>query len=575
MRRPDPLLVARAVARDVLAGRELQRRLDLARHVGVIQPPVDGAPLDADHRVVGVVRAAVPAEARGGEALEHLGGLLARLSATPVVGERGLVAGDAGAAHLPERARLRVVRTLVGLDLRDADRVGELAVALRRQDGPGGLLEVAGELDEARREVVARVRAPRGERLAVVVAALVLAVGRDVAVVVVGHRDRDGQRVAQARRELLLGVVALDRRRVGGLGLRERRVGEEVPAHGVVADLRAHLPIGGVRDGQALALVARIDARPAPAVRRVAALGPVVAQVLVVADRVRARLDVARLVGPLLAGADGEEDPRDPERLEVDAGRFLEPAVARRGVVLGDRDPERLELVRADARVDGGRRDRAGRPHAEELAERIEHGARPLLAGGHAGDRDERLAPEGRVRLAVRDARVRVRDRPGVPAVGHGHRARGGEGDARAALGHLPPGAQRRVGDQPRGELALRVLLVGELEALVDRVVARALGLGRPDRVLGEDRDRPGAAVDHPLERGEVVAREQVVAVEHLRVQRVVDEVRQRLGVRRVGDVVEAHDGEVVVGVGVRVARGRAVVGGRRAEGVAVGLVEL
>ncbi len=45
-------------------------------------------------------------------------------------------------------------------------------------------------------------------------------------------------------------------------------------------------------------------------------------------------------------------------------------------------------------------------------------------------------------------------------------------------------------------------------------------------------------------------------------------------GAGRLGHVVEAHHGEVVVGVGVRVARRGAVVGQRRAERVAVGLVE-
>ena len=103
------------------------------------------------------------------------------------------------------------------------------------------------------------------------------------------------------------------------------------------------------------------------------------------------------------------------------------------------------------------------------------------------------------------------------------------------------------------------VLRVVELEPLVDRVVGAALGLGGADRVLGEDRHAAGS-------RGRRCARSgaEVVGARSGRCPRasrgagrVVDEVRERLRVARVGDVVEAHDRQVVVGVGAREA-GRA-----------------
>ena len=56
-----------------------------------------------------------------------------------------------------------------------------------------------------------------------------------------------------------------------------------------------------------------------------AALRPFVAEVLVVLLDVRARLDVARLVGPLLARTDREEDVAEPEDLEVNVEVLLDP----------------------------------------------------------------------------------------------------------------------------------------------------------------------------------------------------------------------------------------------------------
>ena len=139
----------------------------------------------------------------------------------------------------------------------------------------------------------------------------------------------------------------------------------------------------------------------------------------------------------------------------------------------------------------------------------------------------------------------------------------------------LRGGPQDRLGHEVGGVLGLAVFLVRELEPLVDAVVGAALGLGRADRVLRVDGERAGLAVDDPLQRRDVVGADQVVALEELRVQRVVDEVRERLRVVRVGDVVEAQHCHVVVRIRVGVAGRRAVVGLRGAERVAMRLVEL
>jgi hypothetical protein len=115
---------------------------------------------------------------------------------------------------------------------------------------------------------------------------------------------------------------------------------------------------------------------------------------------------------------------------------------------------------------------------------------------------------------------------------------------------------------------------VRELEALVDGVVGAALRLGGANRVLGVDGEGTRLAVRHALHRRHVVGRDQVVAAQHLRVEAEVDQVRQRLGGGGVRHVVEAHHGEIVVGLVVGIAGGRAVVGDLGTVGVAVGLVE-
>ena len=263
------------------------------------------------------------------------------------------------------------------------------------------------------------------------------------------------------------------------------------------------------------------------------------------------------------------------------------PRVAGRGVVGRERDAEAVKssLSRPGSTGDSGTSGGSGRPS------RSESWFRPSLAGTQSGSptTGSRGSPrERRRRLAVRHARVGVGDRPGEPAVdalhlvvrevaAKRHPAVGVALEVRVVLParDVPPGAGDRVGHQPRAVLRLAVVPVGELQPLVDRVVGAALGLGGAHGVLGPDVHRAGGLVGDGLQRRQVVARDQVVALEELGVQPEVDEVGERLGVGRVGDVVEPDHGHVVVGVAVRVAGGRAVVGQRRAERVAVGLVEL
>ncbi len=79
----------------------------------------------------------------------------------------------------------------------------------------------------------------------------------------------------------------------------------------------------------------------------------------------------------------------------------------------------------------------------------------------------------------------------------------------------------------------------------------------------------PALAVDEALDDAGKLAGDEVVAVEELGVLAEVDQRGQRLGVAcAVVDVLEAHDGEVVVGVGAGEARGAAVVGARGPSGL-------
>ena len=194
------------------------------------------------------------------------------------------------------------------------------------------------------------------------VATLELAVGGDVAVVVVGHRDRHGQRRSRGRRSgcVVVRVVTEDVPRVGGLGFRGRRVLRVVPAVRRVIDLRAHpqvLEVGHRRQG--LRRVVRVRAGPGAGAAAVGLVGPVAvggalgapveAVVLVARGGVGARLDIARLVGPLLAGAHRKQDAAEPDRLEVDVDVLLEAGVPGGAVVLGHRDARALEVVRGQA----------------------------------------------------------------------------------------------------------------------------------------------------------------------------------------------------------------------------------
>ena len=447
----------------------------------------------------------------------------------------------------------------------------------------------------------------------------VVAVGRDVAVVVVGHRDRGDQLVAVVVRELLaldrpaahvgvvVRVVAADLQEVGRLGLgldatTELAAGGVVPARRVVPDLRAHVlhetvgqrprvrpdrvelqvarPGAGtravvlvraVRVGRALDPVARVR------------IGRVVAQILVSGLRVRARLDVERLVGPLLARADGEEDVAQTERLHVDTERVLEPCVRRRRVVLGDRYPELLEVVGVEPRElrTGLREDRLRRAAGRHL------GAVREADDGHA-----RVARERGVGATRRDAGIGMRHRAAEPAVLHRDREVGHPGHEALAVGRAAVEGRARVavrllradvvhvlddavGEQAARPLHLLVLGVVEDRAVVDRMPEVGLDLARARCVLREDRNAADAAVDEPLRDRRVLARDQVVPVEILRVLAHVHDVRERLRVARVVDVLDADDRQVVVGVRAREADRRTVIAPAGPHRVLVELVEV
>ena len=211
---------------------------------------------------------------------------------------------------------------------------------------------------------------------------------------------------------------------------------------------------------------------------------------------------------------------------------------------------------------------------------------------GRPDDRHARVARERGVGAAGRHARIRVRHGPAEPAVldrdrevGHPrHEAvavgrAAVEGRARVAVG--PLGADvvdvldDAVGQQPARPLHLLVLGVVEDRAVVHRVPQVGLDLARAGRVLREDRDAADAAVDEPLGDRRVLARDQVMPVEVLRVLAHVHDVRERLRVARVVDVLDAHDRQVVVGVRPREADRRPVLAPAGAHRVLVELVEV
>ena len=168
-------------------------------------------------------------------------------------------------------------------------------------------------------------------------------------------------------------------------------------------------------------------------------------------------------------------------------------------------------------------------------------------------------------------------DRAREPAVVHRHREAPHPRDEAVVVRAAAVGGRAGVGVRPllpdgidvrddrarelaRAPLHLVVLGVVEELALVDRVPAVLLALARPGRVLGDHRDAAGGAVHEPLGLRGPLARDQVVALEHLRVLPDVGERRERLRVPGVVDVVEVDDREVVVGVGTRESGGAAVV---------------
>ena len=150
-------------------------------------------------------------------------------------------------------------------------------------------------------------------------------------------------------------------------------------------------------------------------------------------------------------------------------------------------------------------------------------------------------------------ARVRVRPLPADVADVPDHRAR----------------------ELARAPLHLVVLRVVEDLAVVDRVPAVLLHLAAPDRVLRDHRDAADGAVHEPLGLGRPLARDQVVAHQHLGVLADVHERGEHLRMPRVVDVVEVDDRQVVVGVRPREPTRAAVVGPGRPHWVLLEGVEV
>src|SRR3546814_7267739 len=88
-----------------------------------------------------------------------------------------------------------------------------------------------------------RVRAVRGQRLAVAVAAHVLAVRDRVTVVVAGVTDADRELVARDAKilDFLAREIALDVGKRRRLAFRGQRIGRRVPAACIVVHLRTHV----------------------------------------------------------------------------------------------------------------------------------------------------------------------------------------------------------------------------------------------------------------------------------------------------------------------------------------------
>ena len=171
-----------------------------------------------------------------------------------------------------------------------------------------------------------------------------------------------------------------------------------------------------------------------------------------------------------------------------------------------------------------------------------------------------------------------MRDRTGEPAVVHRNWETRHPGDEAIVVGATAVGRRAGVGIRPLppdvahvgndrvGQLAstplhLVVLRVVEQLAVVNRVPAVLLHLARPGGVLGDDRDPARGAVDESLRGRGPLARDQVVAHEHLGVLADVYQRRERLRVTRAVDVVEVDDREIVVGVWPGKSGGAAVVG--------------
>ena len=166
--------------------------------------------------------------------------------------------GDAGAAAIGRDHKIvGLHRNGAGLTQTASQRfgagiLGQIGAILRARIFQRAAVQAGRLTRHAGGEEVGTVRAQTGQSLAVMIVRAVLAIGRHVAPVVVGHAHRNHQPVAELI-QLFVGEVALDLVDVveaHRLGFGIQAVAEFFPTGGVVVDLRLHAQIGLVGGGQ-------------------------------------------------------------------------------------------------------------------------------------------------------------------------------------------------------------------------------------------------------------------------------------------------------------------------------------
>ena len=590
VRRPLPAMVAGIGVDDAgQAVRPLDAGGHLAAHVGEVDPGARNAPLHAGVGIVELGISPAPAEL-GGLEVADVARLGQRLGRPTVERQGGQPAAVGGGGHGAQRGGLAALANLVHLRQGIVRLGGELGAALHR----------AGHAHQSRHHVVGGVRAVAGQRLAVVVAVHELAIADRVAHVVSGMAQAHRQRITPLRRQLFVGEVAPDLRRVFRLAVGAQHVFGRIPTARIVMDLRTHalhqLGVGyglgaaghgGREFGRVVILLLQ---RAGLDIARVILVlvdqaGPIEAVVLVAQQLVGARFQIQDQIDLGLTGAGGQQHLADAEGLQVDAQVLLDAGEGGGIVVVGHRHALALELGVDDGRLAG------------QLVLAREAKA---AAVRQADDRHAHVALDAALRVAVGHRRVRMRQRPRRPIAAVVHGEVGGQRHlhTRPAGADLRPPAEHVVGQKahqafvlgkvgvfhdPRHALPGLAIIARGLRGVLRPVAADAavIGnhlalvarvLGTADVALGKDQRRAQLAVDVALQRRQEVRGVQVVRLQALRVLAKVDPHRQRLGAG-FGQFLKAHHHQAQIAVLQRVARRRAV--GRRGQTHDVALVDV